>query len=396
MKELKIVQTTAHFQLREFGGFEHYLCKGLSDLGHKVYLVTSDRIARRYSRERRSLGVGEQTVGQYKVFRFPTLFELIPTEKSAIPFVDAGFMNFVSNLDFDIVHAHEIYQPLSLQSFHVARQRGRPYGFTQHRNFYPKNWQGLFLNLFYRGVGKKIINSCDFVCATTTSAVDFLRDIGVKKRIEILPNCLDTEIFRPNIKTNLKEKMRLQDHRLILYVGRLYKDKGVEYLIKAVKTVKNEHPDVKLVIAGAGPERGNLELQVDRLNLQGSVLFVGSFPHQKIHELYNVCDVFVLPSLIEPFGMVLIEAMACGKPIIGSRVGGIVDIVEDGTNGFLAQPKDSHQLAIKIEMLLADKKLRRELGSNGRKRVENTFSYKAIAEKAVKIYEKALEIKSCS
>ena len=349
-------------------------------------LVTSDRIAPRYSRarDRSSIGVGEETIGKYKVFRFRTLFEM-----RSIPFVRAT--NFLSDLDFDVVHAHEIYQPISIQSFYAALKKKKPYGFTQHRSYCPKNAQGSFLKLFYQSIGKKIIDSCAFVSATSSSAVEFLRSLGVKRRIEKLPNCLDTEKFRPDIKTNLEEKLGLQDHRSILFVGRLHKEKGVKYLVKAFRIIRDRYLDTKLILAGNGPERKNLELQVTKLNLQNDVVFLNYFPYKKMPELYNVCDIFVLPSVVEPFGMVLIEAMACGKPVIGSKVGGISDIIENGKNGFLIEPRNSYQLAEKIKILLSDEELRIGFGRKGRAKIQNTFSYVAVAQKAAKIYEEVLE-----
>jgi len=384
MENLRIAQITAHFQPRQYGGFEYYLCEGLSKLGHKVCLVTSDRIAPRYSENRSSIGVGEETVGKYKVFRFRTLFEL-----RSVPFV--RITNFLSDLDFDVVHAHEIYQPISIESFYAAMKKEKPYGFTQHRSYCPKNAQGSFLKLFYRSLGKKIIDSCAFVCATSTSAVEFLRNLGVKRRIEKLPNCLDTEKFRPNIRTNLKEKLGLQNHRLILFAGRLHREKGLRYLIRAFRLIRDRYSDTKLIIAGRGPERENLEHQVAALNLHNNVVFLDYFPYEKMPELYNVCDIFVLPSVVEPFGMALIEAMSCGKPAIGSRVGGINDIIENSKNGFLTEPRNLGQLAEKIEILLSDEKLRIKFGRNGREKAQNTFSYGAVAQKATRIYEKALE-----
>ncbi len=393
MDKLRIIQTSAHFQIREHGGFEHYLCKGLSELGHRVHLITSDRVARRYSRGRHSLGVGEQAVGGYKIFRFRTLFELIPTEKSAIPILDPSIKDFLSNLDFDIVHAHEIYQPISLQSFRAAIKKRKPYGFSQHRNFYPRNVQGQLLKMFYRSVGKTIVNSCDFVCATSSSAVSFLNDFGVKRRVAFLPNCLDIRKFRQGINLDLKERMGLHGYKVVLFVGRLYKDKGVKYLIKAFKAIRDRYSGVKLIIAGNGPERERLELQAAKYDLRKDVIFLGHYPHHKIPELYNVCDVFVLPSLIEPFGMVLIEAMACGKPVIGSKVGGILDIIEDGKNGFLTKAGDSTQMAKQIEVLLLSEEMCRKFGRRSREIVEISFSYEMVAKKAAKIYKKALERK---
>jgi len=388
VSDLSILQATAHFQPKEYGGFEHYLCKGLSELGHKVHLITSDKIAPRFSKDKTSIGIGQQIVEKYKIYRFRTILEV-----KSVPFVDSGVINFLSDLDFDVVHAHEVYQPISLQSLHVARKRKKPYGFTQHRNYCPQSLQGSFFRLFYQSIGKKLINSCDFICAASNSAANFLRNFGIKRQIEILPNCLDAKMFRPNIKTDLDEKMGLKNHRVILSVGRLHKEKGFEYLIRAFKMINDKHHDAKLVLVGRGDEREKLESETAKFNIRNDVILINHLPHQKMPDLYNICDIFILPSIIEPFGMTLVEAMACGKPVVGSKVGGISDIIDNEINGFLTEPRNSNQLARKIEILLSDEKLRIKFGREGRKKVENMFSYEEIAKKATDIYQRVLESK---
>ena len=192
---------------------------------------------------------------------------------------------------------------------------------------------------------------------------------------------------------HLKEKLGLEDNRIILYVGRLHKEKGVKYLVEAFKTVKQWHPDVVLLIVGEGSEKENLVFQAKQLGLQQSIMFMDFLPHEMLPELYNSCDILSLPSIAEAFGMVLIEAMACGKPVVGSRVGGINDIIEDSENGFLVEPGRPDQLAEKIHLILSDKKLLKRLGTKARKKVEDKYSYYAVAKKAMSIYEQALETK---
>lgn len=384
-QSLKIIQTTAHFQPEEYGGFEHYLCRGISELGHEPLLITSDRRAPRYSKDRSSLGTGEYKTKDYRIYRFPTLFDI-----RSVPIVDLDIIEFLSDIDFDVVHAHEIYEQITLMAFYVARKKRIPFGFTQHRNYCPQGVLGSSLRLFYQSIGRKVVDACNFICATSNSAADFLRNLGITRDIEILPNCLDTNVFRPDIETDLKEEMGLQGNKLILFVGRLHKEKGLKYLIEAFKTIKNRCPKTKLILAGKGEERENLESRISELGLHGDVVFLDYFPYKKMPELYNACDIVVLPSIFEPFGMVLVEAMACGKPIVGSKVGGIKDIIEDGENGFLTQPRNTQQLAGKIEILLFNEDLRTKFGRKGREKSIENFSYKAVAKKALNIYKRLL------
>jgi len=170
----------------------------------------------------------------------------------------------------------------------------------------------------------------------------------------------------------------------------LHKEKGLKYLIKSFRIITDKYSDTKLILTGNGPEKENLKILVAKYNLYNNIIFLDYFPYEKIQELYNICDVIILPSLFEPFGMALTEAMACGKPVIGSNIGGIKDIIQNGKNGFLIDPRNSKKLAEKIDILLSDDKLRIEFGKKGREKVQNTFSYSVVAKKAAKIYQKYL------
>lgn len=384
-KSFTVVQTVPYFQ-PGIGGPDYYLCKGLSELHNKVYLLTSDRKRPGFSHTRHVIRTGQMSVDGFEVCRFRTLLKI-----GSIPVLDWHVSRFVSNLDFDIVHAHEIYYPHSVQSFRVARKKGKVFGTSQHRYNYPRNVLGLFLKTYYLTTGRKIFDLCDFVCAISSSAANFLRNIGVKREIYILPNSVDVERFRPMTGRHLKEKLGLEDNRIILYVGRLHKEKGVEYLVDAFKTIKQWHPDVVLVIVGKGSEKESLVFQAKKLSLQQSILFMDYLPHEMLPELYNSCDILTSPSIVEPFGMVLIEAMACGKPVVGSKVGGIKDIIDDGENGFLVEPGRPDQLAEKIHLILSDKKMQKRFGTKAREKVEDNYSYQAVAKKAMSIYEQALE-----
>jgi len=388
-KNLTVIQTAPYFQVG-MGGPDHYLCKGLSELNNYVHLITSDR--RRpgssHNRYRYPIGTWRMTVDGFEMHRFRTLFEI-----GSVPFLDWHVSRFLSKIDFDVIHTHEIYYPHSIQSLCLARKKGKVFGVTQHRYYCPRGLSGSFLTTYYYTLARKIFDLCDFVFATSRSAADFLRDLGVRKEVHLLPNSIDVKIFKPITKKNLKEKLGLQNRRVLLYIGRMHKEKGLKYLIEAFEIIKRTYPDSVLVLVGKGPDKENIMFQAKRLGLREGILLIEYFPHDRLFELYNLCDVLVLPSLVEPFGMVLIEAMACGQPVVGSNVGGISDIIDDGENGFLVEPRRSDQLAEKISVLLSDEKLRRKFGNRGRKKVEDNYSYQVVAKKALSVYERALERK---
>ncbi len=162
----------------------------------------------------------------------------------------------------------------------------------------------------------------------------------------------------------------------ILYVGVLYRLKGVHFLIRALSRVRLRHPEVSLNIIGDGPYRSELENLVKELNL-GGVKFFGQLPSDEVVKRMRDCSVLVLPSLSEGLGRVLIEAAAVGKPVVGSRVGGIPEVIEDGQTGFLFPPGDVSALACKLEWVFDHPKQAKLMGERGRKLVEERFSTQA-------------------
>lgn len=205
-----------------------------------------------------------------------------------------------------------------------------------------------------------------------------ITDYGIEAiKIRIIPHGVDTSKFH--------RKRRRIDKTTLLFVGALTKRKGVEYLIKAFKEIENK--DVKLVLIGEGRERKNLESMVKGLGLK-NVEFKGYLEDEELIKHYNMADIFVLPSLKEGFGQVLLEAMACGLPIIATDASAIPEVV--GNAGILVGPKNPKALASAIRMLIDDEELRDELGEMGRKRVEENFTWEKVVDQTVRVYEETI------
>ncbi|MBC7119211.1 MAG: glycosyltransferase family 4 protein, partial [Methanobacteriaceae archaeon] len=179
-------------------------------------------------------------------------------------------------------------------------------------------------------------------------------------KIMITYNMVDTETFNPQIKSSFKKEIGTKKP-IILFVGNLVPQKGIEYLIKAKKYLKK---DSKLVIVGGGPLLKKLKDITKKENIK-DVLFTG--PRTDINNIMAAADIIVLPSISEGFPIVLLEAMAMGKPVVATKVGGIPEIVDEKV-GILVEPKNPRRLADAIEKLLSDEKLRKKLGENGLKK----------------------------
>ena len=210
------------------------------------------------------------------------------------------------------------------------------------------------------------------------------------EKIVMIHSGVDVEQFT-TVQPNISEKKRalgLNSKGLVVgTVGWLLPIKGPLHLLKAMSNVWESHPETSLVFVGKGDLEKGLKEKARRMGVSDKVVFLGW--RDDIPEIMQVLDVFVLPSLNEGMGRVLVEAMAAGKPVVASRVGGILDLVKEGQNGFLAGPGDEKGLAIAIKKLLEDKKMRDEMGKRGRE-IAQDFSVEKMIEKIDVLYESLL------
>lgn len=223
-------------------------------------------------------------------------------------------------------------------------------------------------------------NANKIIAVSTTTKKGLVDDYKINpEKVVVIHNGVDTKIFRP-----LNDVKKIPNS--ILFVGRLDKRKGVEYLIRAVKNVKDEIPDVKLYIIGDGDLKANLQKLAREEGVDNAVIFLGRVPSDELIKWYNSVEVFVLPSKFEGFGIVCIEAMACGTPVIGARVPGIVDIIEHGKTGLLVHPQNSKELGEAIKLILNDKKLRKKM-SKECECATRKFSKIKIVQKIISVYK---------
>lgn len=167
--------------------------------------------------------------------------------------------------------------------------------------------------------------------------------------------------------------------------------KGLDVLISAMALLRDQGRAVRLVLAGDGPLRPELEGLAAALGLDQQVEFIGYQSRPAVARLLSECTLFVLPSRYETFGIVVVEALACGKPVVATAVDGIPEIIEDGTNGILVEPDDARALAAAMLRLLADAGLRERLGEAGRLRVKESFRWQRMGESYAHAYEGLLE-----
>jgi glycogen(starch) synthase len=178
---------------------------------------------------------------------------------------------------------------------------------------------------------------------------------------------------------------------VILYVGRLVQEKGVEYLIGAMPSILTEFPEAKLQLVGDGNHRRRLKSLTQKLKVAESVDFSGIVPSDMLYSLYAHANVVVQPSIYESCGIPVLEAMSIGRPVVGTRAGGIPELVKNGETGLLVEPGSSVQLATAITTLLTNQSYSVKLGEKGRSVVTAHFTWKEVARKTLELYEEICE-----
>jgi D-inositol-3-phosphate glycosyltransferase len=219
----------------------------------------------------------------------------------------------------------------------------------------------------------RIVSEADrIVAANVVERAELLRDYAAHaSRIATIPCGVDTDLFTPGDRAEARRRLGLDDRPVLLWVGRIAPIKGLDTLLDTVARLREGGQDMRLLVVGGDadePTSGHetsLRQRIARLGLVDSVRFVGPQPQSVLPLYYAAADLTVLPSYYESFGMVALEAMACGSPVIASRVGGLVTTVRDGVTGFLVPDGDVGALAERIETLVADPELRWRLGREG-------------------------------
>ena len=244
----------------------------------------------------------------------------------------------------------------------------------------------------FRLPNKFAIRHADICTANSRATAQKALQMTACRNLMIIPMGVDLNDFKKSTEVgDLKKKLRL-DGEVILSVGRLIDLKGTDYLIKALPKVLLRFPQTKALIIGSGPQKSYLLNLAKELHIKDSVVFIGQIPHSQMAKYYSLADVFVLPSITskmgetEGFGVVLLEAMACGLPVIGSDTGGIPDIIKNGETGLLFRQKESPDLANQIIRLLTDEDLRKKMVANARNLIETQFSWEIVAERFMEVY----------
>jgi len=294
---------------------------------------------------------------------------------------------------FDVINVAYAYRGVILAI--VGKLFGIPIIVTSLGGDILKDYEsgyGLRLNRKIAAVMWLILKLVDVHVVVSKSMIkDAIETGSSPSKIEVVYNGIDFENIPSTYRTDIFKRYELSyDDFIVLFLGRLVPWKCPEDLVKGFLRVKQEIPNAKLVIAGKGEEEKKLKQLVYDLNLDGSVIFLGFVSEDEKWDLFKRCDVFTLPSSVEAFGLTLVEAMACSKPVIATNMGPFPEIISNGRTGLLVPLHSPDELAEAIITLAKDEKLKIKMGNAARRVVEKRFDIKRTAQGYLKIFKHIL------
>lgn len=281
----------------------------------------------------------------------------------------------------DVVHAHGY--KADIYSYLATRRSRTPLVATCH------NWTNLNASVsFYGRLDRMALTRFDCVAAVSDTVARILTAAGVPaSKLTVIPNGVPTDLLESNDAGRLAA---LDGHTgpVIGMVGRLVTEKGFDYVLRGGRAILTDFPDTKFLLVGEGPQADELRSLVRQEEIEDSVIFAGYCGD--LRQVYSSLDILVLPSFLEGMPMVILEAMAAGKPAIATRVGAIPKLITHGQDGLLVDPGDTPALVESLRSLLTDAELRRRMGAQGQALVQRGYSAKVMAQRYLGLYSQAI------
>ncbi len=309
--------------------------------------------------------------------------------------------NVITEFNPDIVHVHHPFV-LSSQAIMYGKKLGIPKILTLHTQYeqYAYYIAPIPEKLTQEAIKRIISNlayKIDCITTPSESMKDLIKSYGVKNRIEVIPNAIELNSFKEKDKLKcleIKKRYNLEeDDKIILYVGRIAQEKSIDKIIEALAIIKGRGISrAKLLIVGNGPAMEELRQLVQSLGVEEEVIFTGAVGNEEIQHYYKIAYLFTITSTSESFGIVIIEALASGIPVLAVRAPGAVDILTDGLDGLLTED-DVEQFASALEKLIREPELREEL-SQGVLKTSEQYSINVISERMLNLYREVIAMQN--
>lgn len=348
----------------------------LAARGHEIHFISYAMPVRMSSASER-IHFHEVEMMSYPLFDHPPYTMALATQMH----------NVAVNESLDLLHVHYAI-PHSVSAYlaraMLAGTRKLPFVTTLH---------GTDITLVgadrsYLPITRFSIEESDAVTAISQYLAGMTRDVfHVKRPVEVIPNFVNCDLFQPASDAARRLAFAREDERILVHLSNFRPVKRVPDVISIFSLVRAALPS-KLLMIGDGPDRTVAEWMAREKGLSDHVLFLGK--QNQVHELINCADLLLMPSEMESFGLVALEAMACGVPCVGSRVGGVPEVVRDGIDGYLAPPGDIQAMAARAVEILSDPAKREAMGRAGRARAQASFCSENIIPMYERLYERLL------
>lgn len=347
---------------------------GLEELGHEVYVFTFSHLGYK-DKEKGIIRIGSIKFEKNNEFdlMLPSFGRSIKTIKS-----------------LDVIHSHHPVIMGWFGSF-FAELYNKPHVFTYHSQYENYSIYIPFEQRITKKVTKKIIknyaNKCNCVISPSESIKNIILEQGINTRIDVVPTGINLEQFKNGNGLRIREKHKIpRNKKILLYAGRIAKEKNIDLIIRSFNLIAKKRNDVVLVILGKGIKKMHLRLLVNKLRLKKNVVLAGF--SESVQDYYDAADLFVFSSPNETQGLVLVEAMASGKPVVAVESAGANDII-NGNNGLLAK-NSVKDFSSKITKILDDDDLRKSMSEEAVKTSER-FSTEIMSKKIESIYKSLLD-----
>lgn len=384
---MNILMLTWEFPPRIIGGLSRHvsdLSYALSKKGINITVITC------CSEE----GGEKEIIGNLSIYRVPSKIIEVPDFISWIYFLNLSMIikafEISKQTSFDFIHVHDWLS--AFVGYVLKYSFKKPLIATIHATEYGRN-QGIYTKeqKFIHNVewwltyeAWRVIVCSNFMKEEVKNLFNLPED-----KISVIPNGINIENLKTSLNLNeIRKNFALPHEKIILFIGRMYHQKGPEYLLRSAPFILSQFPHAKFIFVGTGDLLNSLREEANNLGLQNKVVFTGFIDDSLRNALLNLADVCVFPSIYEPFGIVALEAMALSKPVVASNLGGLKEIINSGYDGFLFTPRDTYDLSQKILSLLNEENLAKKMGERAREKIENFYTWDKVAEETLKVYGK--------
>jgi N-acetyl-alpha-D-glucosaminyl L-malate synthase BshA len=348
----------------------------LAALGNSVHFITSGHPAR-LNHFDENLYLHKVETGDYPLFQHYTPYSLSLAVK---------IREVTHQYGLDVVHVH--YAIPHAASAYLAKQMMKPNGLRTLTTLHGTDITLVGMMPSFYEITRFSISVSDGITAVSR----FLRDATIERfkidaPIDVIHNFVDSQEFKPRDGCRVRERLASHGEKIMMHVSNFRKVKNIPVVLKVFSEVRKSLP-TRLVLVGDGPEREATEREAAELGVAQDVVFLGD--QEYVAEILPSADVFLLPSEHESFGLAALEAMSCAVPVVGSRVGGLHEVVVDGETGFLCDPLDAGCMTDLVLSLLTNEQRRREMGARARERAKRDFARDRIVAQYVDVYRRLI------